>query len=311
MLEIDELYKFMYTHKLIDRSFSFKPAEMNEPICQQANKNEINESCSPTISLNSKVFEATVTDLSLGLRYIFLNLKQSMPALEELQKQLDEETNDSLIRLEITDLHINSLYLVKYKSKLCRCILFTSPSKDFYQIQLVDYGNRVIFKETDNIEFYVMMTKYFKHNTFALHCRLPFATSIEKVWLEEESNKFYHQIQANKDYKIKILNAFEPYILEFVDDKQKIDFEFTSIIKRINQNDLESQTIPISNYPVSLDDEFYLAGQFLLEQPRKRMEFFIDYHQKTAKDCCPVYVHSKSILGKITKYILCRIINAY
>lgn len=299
MLEIDQLYKFMYAHKLIDRSFSFKPAELNEPICQQANTNEINESCSPTISLNSKVFEAIVTNLSLGLRYIFLNLKQSLPSLKELRRELDTESKSDLVNLKIADLQINSYYLVNYKTKLHRCILLTSSTSDFRQIQLVDTGNRITFKETDDIEFYVMMTKYFKYNTFALHCRLPFATSIEKVWLEEESNKFYHQIQANNDYKIKILNAFEPYVLEFVDDKQKIDFEFTSIIKRINQNDLESQTIPIGNYPVSLDAEFYLAGEFLHKKPKNKIEFFIELHEKSARS--HVFLHSKSTLGKIQK----------
>ncbi len=93
------------------------------------------------------------------------------------------------------------------------------------------------------------------------------------------------------------MNSFEPYILEFVDDKQTIDFEFNSIIKRINQNYIEQQTFLIgSGSTVSMNDEFYLAGKFLLNQPIQKITLFPEFDGIQKKEET-IYIHSKRQLS--------------
>ena len=189
LIEIDQLYKYMYETNLVEKSFLFNPFTLNEAICKQVKPNDKEEVHSPSstnAALNSTIYHAIVTDLSNGLKYIHLNLKQALGSLDKLNKELATENAETLIRLNLAELSVNSYYLVKHDNQLRRCILLTPAQKNMgrYRIQLLDTGKRVSFIENDDMEFYVMMTKYFKYSTFALHCRLPLANSIEKVWLE-------------------------------------------------------------------------------------------------------------------------------
>lgn len=195
MVEIDELYKYMYNQNIFTRHHLFNPTSLNEPICIQANESEINHSSSfTTLSFNSKIHEATVTYLNYGLKFIYLNLKQSTESLKQLDLELANETSETLVQLELKELQLNAYYILRYNRKMYRCLLVTLSNEEagqnvYYGVYFIDSGNRITFTAQDNVKFYVMMTKYFKYNTFALHCRLPFANSIEKVWLKVSYKK--------------------------------------------------------------------------------------------------------------------------
>ena len=311
MVEIDQLYERLFSLAYLDLNVAFNPHEYDEPICRQVNEQEI-KSCNSLanpMSLSSIVFDGVVSNLSSGLKFIYFNLKQSLAALRSLENELAAETITGLVKLGLEHLNVNTHYLVKYKGKFYRAFLLTPINKTnpnmtkFCQIQLIDNGGRVTFSHgsMDSVEFFVLMPSLFKYNTFALHCRLPFATNIEKVWLKEESAKFYRQIQPGKEYKFKLLNHIEPYILEFIDDKQKIDFEFNSIIKRVNQNDLEPQTFLLGPRSLSLGEHFYLGGQFLKKVSHAPLNLFIE-PQFAQTSVERVYLYTDNLLEQLACY---------
>lgn len=184
LIFLDELYRFMYKQNLLDKKLVvFNPFSLNEPICQQdiplAFKGK--RGCY-TMPACSTVYNATLTNFSHGLKFIYFNFSESEATMQKLRQLLAKETNETLIRLEHDELKINSFYLVRYQSDLCRCQLLTRVNNEerFCQIQLLDSGRRVTVAA--GLEFYVMPTRYFKYNTFAVHGRLTIATGIEKVW---------------------------------------------------------------------------------------------------------------------------------
>ncbi len=185
LLEIDQLYKYMYDAKILPRSFLLDPRTTNEAICKQVNESEIKSAGEVTFSSPQtlKIYDATVTDLSDGLKFIYFNLKQSESRLHEMEAELGRETVDTLVQVSLADMTVNSYYIVRYNKKLSRCMLL-SREKESCQVQMLDSGCRVVISDKEKIKFFAMMCKYFKFGVFALHCRLPFASSIEKVWLK-------------------------------------------------------------------------------------------------------------------------------
>lgn len=186
LIFLDELYRFMYKQNLLTKTLVqsfFNPFSLNEPICQQdiplALKSK--RGCY-TMSACSTVYNATLTNFSHGLKFIYFNFSESEAAMQKLRQSLAKETNETLMRLEHDELKINSFYLVRYQNDLCRCQLLTRVDNEerFCQIQLLESGKRVTVEP--GLEFYVMPTRYFKYNTFAVHGRLTIATGIEKVW---------------------------------------------------------------------------------------------------------------------------------
>ena len=264
-LEIDELYKLFYSLKLVDTSFYLDPTVHSENILKQANEKEIQTKMSQLYadhkSLSKMVyvtFDAVIANLSSGLKYIYVNLAQSLDELQMLESELENEPRDSLVKLTLQDLAVNRFYLANHNNKLCR-VMTLSDSK----VQLIDHGNRLTIQDVANLEFYVLTPRYFKFKSFALHCRLAMGSNIEKFWTKDEELRFTHQILAKKQFKIKLLSLYEPYIIE-IDESSKIDFQFKPIIERINKRELclEPPTILYGNRIESFENEFYLGGNF-------------------------------------------------
>ncbi len=138
----------------------------------------------------SQIYDATVTDLTNGLKFIYFNLNLSKSKLREIEAELGSETVDTLVRVDLSDLIVNSFYIVRHEKKLSRCTLLLLD-KESCQIQMLDSGRRIVISFKENIKFFVMMSKYFKFGRFALHCRLPFASSIESVWFKVRPNDLY------------------------------------------------------------------------------------------------------------------------
>ena len=83
----------------------------------------------------------------------------------------------------------------------------------------------------------------------AIQLRLPYATSIESAWNEEEKTKFYKCFHANKIVDIKLLSAFEPFVFEFHANND-ITFDFKPILERIihkSEYRIEEHCVPVSH----------------------------------------------------------------
>ncbi len=297
-MQLDELYKYMYQENLFKSELVLDPRSLDELICKQyippeyKNKKE-------SYQKDSQVHSARLVNISHGLKFIYFHFSESEAALEKLRQDLAKETAETLVRLDQSDLQINSFYLVRYQNELCRCILLTSiPNEEnFYQIRLLESGKRVLID--NSMEFFVMWTRYHKYNTFAVHGRLTIGTGIEKVWTQEERTKFYAQIKLNTQYKIKLLSSIEPYVFEFVDDGS-INFEFNSIISRaLCGISLDQQTCLIGNYSASESDRFYLAGSFLFNTQNKTIDLFDQFN--LAESEYVLYVHSEKLLSKLLR----------
>lgn len=198
LIQLDELYSFMYKQNLLDRKTVFNPFILNEPICKQDIPLAYNNKrgCySMPVGGSSTVYNATLTDFSHGLKFIYFNFSESEAGMQKLRQSLVNETNETLVKLAQSDLKINSFYLVRYQNDLCRCQLLTTVSNEerFCQIQLLESGRRLTVDS--GLEFYVMPTKYFKYNTFAVHGRLTIATGIEKVWTKVLNELYIKEFQ--------------------------------------------------------------------------------------------------------------------
>jgi len=301
-IEIDELYTHLYKSNLIDTNFTFKPIEYSEPIVKQANESEI----ITKLPCDGAYFDGIVTDMSGGLQFIYIILKQSIPKLLSLEKELESQPLNMLFKItDLDNLVVNNFYLVKYNNKLSRCILLTPSCKksSFYLLQQIDYGKKIVFDSRQQMEstaeFFVMPIKYYKQNSFVIHCQLPYAFNIEKVWLKEEKEKFFRSIQLQKEYRIRLFSTKEPYLIEFKEDAQKIDFQFNSIVLRINQNELEPQTILNGNCSVSLSEQFYFGGEWLRKNDSENNEMNLFFEQENIKrDGATFYIYSKTLLNR-------------
>ena len=180
-IEIDELYTKLYKLHLIDINFTFKPIEYNEPIVKQANEVEIMAS----LPCDGAYFDGIVTDMSGGLQFIYIILKQSIENLKCLEKDLESQPVNMLFKItDLDNLVVNNFYLVKHNNKLYRCILLTPSCKknNFFLLQQIDYGKKMVFSSRQEMEltaeFFVMPIQYYKRNSFVIHCQLPYAFNI-------------------------------------------------------------------------------------------------------------------------------------
>lgn len=297
-IQIDEIYNLVYKYKLVDSTYLFQPFEFNEPIIKQ------------NVLQIDTFFDCIVSDIKNGLQFIYVQVKQSLDELKRLENQLANESVESLYKLNIQNLKINNFYLINYNKRMYRGLLLTPISNnaehDFQQLHLIDYGNKLSFSSRqemeDKCDFFVLTPKYFKYNSFAIHCQLPLPTKIEKVWVKEEKEKFYHSIQPQKEFQIKLLSTEEPYVIEFKEDPKKIDFQFNSIITRVNQlsADLEPQHILSGNNSMSLMNDFKLGGTWLLKKEATNYEFNVFFEEQSIKSIRfqKFFVYSKQLLEK-------------
>jgi hypothetical protein len=266
------LYKFQQ----LNPAYTFHPQEYNESILRQANNSEIAAkfeteqenartsamSSSPSSIVTTVNVEAKLTSIESGLAFIHFTLTSSDEKLKQLERQLASQREDDLVRVNDSQLKVGSFYLAKLKTKLYRCIALT-PRK----IKLVDYGSIVDLNQCkDEASLYVIMPKYFKYNTFAMHCRLATGNLVEKSWSAEEKVSFLIQLNLHGVYQIKLYNAYEPYIFEFCD--QKINLTINGIVSRVGGvTQMESQTL-VQGHRIPFQDEtFYLGGNWMRTVP--------------------------------------------
>ncbi len=304
-IEIDTLYETLFKSNM-NLNLSFDPSLYKENILKQANHKEIKNAYA-SIAANQQQqqqtlvrIEARLTSLDSGLDNIHFNLKSSLADIKNLEDELIKEKY--LIEVKLENLQTNAYYLVKKTQQLYRVIMLTKN-----KAKSIDYGHIFDLKsDEDNFKFYVMLPKYFKHHSYALHCRLSVAHTIENVWTSEEKKRFYDSVQLNNNYKIRLFNTFEPYIFEY-DLTNKIDFDFAKIIQRIresNQMKPDSQALVQGTRLLFDQEEFYFGGNWLKNKPEQPLAIInpkIKHSLLTQNNAKreTFYIFSKTLLNQL------------
>jgi len=270
-IEIDELYRLIYSLKLISESVYLDPNEYNENILRNVVEDEIKIRKLPDKGSKGKFKEVELdvvaTNFEAGLKYMHFNLYKSMVKLKILKTDLDSEESDSITKISSSQLIISRFYLIKYKNKFYRAILAAKSSNKLI-CQLIDYGEKICVESNAvDTSFYPLTPKYFKYNAFSFHCQLNFGYNIEKVWTNEERSEFFKKLKAQSLLRIKLMAYNEPYRIEFLETKD-FSYSFKDVIIRIRADDfkdweLEPQTILNGNNTFSLNEEFFFGGDLL------------------------------------------------
>ncbi|CAF0937993.1 unnamed protein product, partial [Brachionus calyciflorus] len=250
---IDDFYALLYKNNILKSDFYIKPA-INDPISNLNNDLEIK---------SSDILSVRLCNIENGLKYIYFNLISSLERLNKMESLIEP-----LIKLEQENIKMNQIFLVKSKkNKLFRCVLLAKKSKKENIVFYVDYGRREIL--SSDIQCFIMPPSLYSFGLFGFHCRLTLADNIENVWTREEKEKFYQKIKPGHEYEIKLITRIkEPFIIEFYDKKNQIDFQFNQIISRMTQTKYETQSIlngikipngdyHFLNHTESLDSDFF------------------------------------------------------
>ena len=266
-LEIDELFKLIFSLVLVEASFYLDPNEYNERILKQSIQHEMN----PTnlVFQDSFEFQVTASNLDEGFLYMYFNTTSSLNEMIALEKELESESIELLTCIPNERLVSSRFYLVKYKEKFYRAMLLAQTSnKGCSYFVLIDLGKKLAFNVNEaNMNVFPLMPKYFKYNSMAFHCRLVLGYNFEKLMTNEEKLKFFEETLARNTLKIKLMSFNEPYLIKIVKDTNMV-FDFAPIIARIKLDNcakwkMEPQTILNGNNASTLDEEFFFGGDLL------------------------------------------------
>ena len=207
-LVIDELYKFIYSLKLVDESFYLDPREYSENILKHVGQEVIDirklpNKFSKAKQLETLELDVKVMNIEAGLKYMYFTLSKSAEKLNDLEKELSSEESEIMTHIPSSHLNIGRFYLIKYKEKFYRMLLIARNSNKMI-CQMIDYGDKICLKSNaDDKCFYILTPKYFKYNAFSFHCQLVFGYNIEKAWTNKEKLDFFKQVKAQNLVKIQ------------------------------------------------------------------------------------------------------------
>jgi hypothetical protein len=270
-IEIDELYRLIYSLKLVIESVYLDPNEYGEKILRNVVEDEIKIRKLPDKGskreLKEVELDVVATNFEAGLKYMHFNLFKSMVKLKILEKDLDSEESDLITKISSSQLIISRFYLINYKNKFYRAMLVAKNSNKLI-CQLIDCGEKICVEtNAADTSFYPLTPKYFKYNAFSFHCQLNFGYNIEKFWTNEEKSDFFKKLKAQSVLKIKLITYNEPYRIEFLGTKD-FSYSFKDVIDRIKAEDfkdweIEPQTILNGKNTCLLNEEFFFGGDLL------------------------------------------------
>ena len=293
----------LYNFKVVKLKCILEPEEYNESILQQANQMEVKtylekENAAQPGNKNSMVADIKITCIDSGLENLYFIFKSTSSKLAELNKHLAALSEASLVKLQREHLQINKFYLVKLvDGKFYRSLLLSAN-----KLKLIDSGTIIDLNCNQEALLFILMPRFFKYNTFALHCRLTVANSIERVWTPQEKASFYSQIKLNSFYQIRVFNAHEPHIVEFYDQNKKINFDFNDIIKRFDSGFMERPTVMRGNRcQFALAECFHLGGNLLKKVSTKKEVHNLFGNVANASEE-KFFIYSQSMLDELEEY---------
>ena len=266
-LILDDFYALLYQMGILNSSYFICPLA-NDAILS-------NDFCGQE---EGDILDVKLTNIEHGLKHIYFNLKSSMNKMEKMRKIM-------VPLIQLDDKCTHNMFLVKTKENLIRCkLLSNSGGKKLFFC--IDYGRRACLEE--DMKCYLMPPSLYQFASFAIHCRLTLADNIEKVWTREEKEKFYLKIKPGNEYQIKLLTKSQPFIVEFYDKNNQIDFQFNQIINRMVQTVYETQSImstltdnevKLANFVGQLDTSTFT----LCAQSNRLFDKLVEFSQRLAE----------------------------